>query len=124
MENISKLLFLSSLLYSDKLRLEPFEHEPSAQTLVTCVPSHERAPRTMEAMVDDGIPVQNDKFRWDADSLKDLSTAIQQIRQNKEDPPRPPGKPILKWMKENVFLGCSPSEDQIRRKLLSMKCFH
>ena len=75
-------------------------------------------------MIDEGVPVQNEKFRWDAESLKDLSTAIQQIRLGQEDPPRPPGKPMLKWIKENIFLGYGPSEEQIRKKLLSMKFFN
>ena len=92
----------------------------SAILLVEQRPLHAQ---TLQSLIEQGIPVHQSKYKWNAADKTRLKAALQLLAANQEQPPRPPGKSPITWLKEEVFSGFGPSEEQIRKMLLNMKSY-
>lgn len=77
--------------------------------------------QTLQSLIQQGVPVQQAKYRWNAVDKSKLNAALRLLGSNQEQPPRPPGKSPVTWLKEEIFSGFGPSEDQIRKMLLNFR---
>ena len=80
-----------------------------------------RVSQTLQSLVEEGVPVQEGKYRWTAADKTKLNAAIRSLATNEEQPPRPPGKSPVTWLREEIFTGFGPTEEQIRRMLLNLR---
>ena len=95
-----------------------------ANVCVTLLKVQERRTKSLQDLIERGVPVRDDKYKWTVADLQSLKEVALKMRTNSENPPRPPTKSILKYIKENAFRGFGPSEDQIRRKLQLLRYFN
>ena len=96
----------------------PVQSRTSALLFITQQPQQAM---TLARLVQLGIPVQQSKYKWNAVDRGRLNAALQLLATNQEQPPRPPGKSPVTWIKEDIFPGYGPSEEQIRKMLFSLK---
>ena len=82
-----------------------------------------RGMKTTEQLKERGVPVNKDKFKWSSSAVKDLEQIVKLLSKNQENPPRPKGKSVFKYIKEKICSGLGPSEEQIKKKLHSMNYF-
>ena len=77
--------------------------------------------KTLENLIAQGVPLDQRKYKWTAEDKETLKNAVHLLANNTEQPPCPPGKSHIKWLKEERFSGYGPSEDQIRQMLMNLR---
>lgn len=100
------------------------EVENGTNRCVTIIESQQRQTTSLQQLIDQGVPVRQDKYSWSGTDIQKLKDSVLKLQKNTENPPRPPTKSVLKYIRENVFPGFGPSEDQIRRKLMALRYFN
>ena len=74
------------------------------ETPFKCVRYVDTVPKeshTAASLIESGIPVNLDKFKWNAKAIRELSDITCKLAENKAN--NPPGKSVLKFIKENIL---------------------
>ena len=91
---------------------------------VMLIERQQRMAKTLDHLINQGVPLREEKYKWtNADRQRLIEVALS-LKNNTENPPRPPTKPVIKYIRENVFgSGFGPTDDQIRKELEPLRYY-
>ena len=91
---------------------------------VQLIQRQERTGSTLDRLIRQGVPLREERYKWTEGDVKRLTEVALKLKSNTEEPTRPPTKPVIKYIRENVFgAAYGPTDDHIRKKLEPLRYY-